>query len=97
MSEYVSALLVGHDTLNVNGVLFDRRTAAMTATTMDGTAKGRRINDLYQGQIQRMELCERIAHLEQLARDLWQLSDEDRDPDAARRARSATRALGLDR
>jgi hypothetical protein len=97
MSEYVSALLVSEDTLNVNGVLFDRRTAAVTATPMDNTAKGRRIESLYHGQIQRMELCERIAHLEQLARDLWQLADADLDPDAARRARSATRALGLDR
>jgi len=93
MSEYVSALLVSEDTLNVNGVLFDRRTAAVTATPMDGTAKGRRIESLYHGQIQRMELCQRIVHLEQLVALLWQAADGDAD--ALRRARSETRALGL--
>lgn len=93
MSEYVSALLVGHDTLNVNGVLFDRRSAQVTATPMDGTAKGRRLESLYHGEIQRMELCQRIVHLEQLAALLW--SAADGDADALRRARSETRALGL--
>ena len=97
MSEYVSALLVGHDTLNVNGVLFDRRSAQVTATPMDGTAAGRRLESLYHGEIQRMELCQRIVHLERLVGLLWQVADERRDEGAWRRARSETRALGLDR
>ena len=93
MTEHVSATLVGHDTLLVDGVLFDRRTAAVTATPMDGTAAGRRLESLYHGEIQRMELCQRIVHLEQLVGLLW--SAIDGDADALRRARSETRALGL--
>ena len=97
MTEHVSATLVDHDTLLVDGVPFDRRSAEPTPAQMDGTRMGRRLESLYHGEIQRMELCQRVVHLEQLARNLWQLADADRDPDAARRARSATRALGLDR
>ena len=93
MTEHVSATLVDHDTLLVDGVPFDRRSAEPDAAPMDGTRMGRRLNDLYQGEIQRMELCQRIVHLEQLVALAWQAIDGDAD--ALRRARSETRALGL--
>ena len=93
MTEHVSATLVDHDTLLVDGVPFDRRSAEPTPAPMDGTAKGRRLESLYHGEIQRMELCQRIVHLEQLVALLWQAIDGDAD--ALRRARSETRALGL--
>lgn len=97
MTEHVSATLVDHDTLLVDGVPFDRRSAEPMPAQMDGTRMGRRLESLYHGEIQRMELCQRIVHLEELARLLWQVADERRDEGAWRRARSATRALGLDR
>ena len=93
MSEYVSATLVDQDTLLVEGVTFDRRSAEPMPAQMDGTAKGRRLESLYHGEIQRMELCQRIVHLEQLVALTWQAIDGDAD--ALRRARSETRALGL--
>ena len=93
MTEHVSATLVDHDTLLVDGVPFDRRSAAPMPTPMDGTAAGRRLESLYHGEIQRMELCQRIVHLEQLVSLTWQAIDGDAD--ALRRARSETRALGL--
>ena len=93
MTEHVSATLVDRDTLLVDGVPFDRRSAEPTPAPMDGTRMGRRLNDLYHGEIQRMELCQRIVHLEQLVGLLW--SAIDGDADALRRARSETRALGL--
>ena len=93
MTEHVSATLVDHDTLLVEGVPFDRRSAEPTPAPLDGTRMGRRLNDLYHGEIQRMELCQRIVHLEALAALMWQAADGDAD--ALRRARSETRALGL--
>ena len=93
MTEHVSATLVDHDTLLVDGVPFDRRSGVPDAALRDGTAAGRRLESLYHGEIQRMELCQRIVHLEQLAALLW--SAADGDADALRRARSETRALGL--
>lgn len=93
MTEHVSATLVDHDTLLVDGVPFDRRSAEPDAVLRDGTAAGRRLESLYHGQIQRMELCQRIVHLEQLVGLTWQAADGDAD--ALRRARSETRALGL--
>ena len=93
MTEHVSATLVDHDTLLVDGVPFDRRSGVPDAALRDGTAAGRRLNDLYHGEIQRMELCQRIVHLEGLAALMWQAIDGDAD--ALRRARSETRALGL--
>lgn len=92
MTEHVSATLVDQDTLLVDGVTFDRR-KTLTITQMDGTAKGRRLDSLYHGGIQRMELCQRIVHLEALAALLWGAvfgDDESLD-----QARSETRALGL--
>ena len=93
MTEHVSATLVDHDTLLVDGVPFDRRSGVPDAALWDGTAAGRRLESLYHGQIQRMELCQRIVHLEQLVALAWQAIDGDAD--ALRRARSETRALGL--
>ena len=93
MTEHVSATLVDHDTLLVDGVPFDRRSAEPMPAPLDGTRMGRRLNDLYHGEIQRMELCQRIVHLEQLVALAWQAIDGDAD--ALRRARSETRALGL--
>ena len=93
MTEHVSATLVDHDTLLVEGVPFDRRSAEPMPAPLDGTRMGRRLNDLYHGEIQRMELCQRIVHLEQLVALTWQAIDGDAD--ALRRARSETRALGL--
>ena len=93
MTEHVSATLVAHDTLLVDGVPFDRRSGVPDAALRDGTAAGRRLESLYHGQIQRMELCQRIVHLEQLVALTWQAIDGDAD--ALRRARSETRALGL--
>lgn len=93
MTEHVSATLVDHDTLLVDGVPFDRRSGVPDAALRDGTAAGRRLELLYYGEMQRMELCQRIVHLERLAALLWQAADGDAD--ALRRARSETRALGL--
>ena len=93
MTEHVSATLVDHDTLLVDGVPFDRRSGVPDAALRDGTAAGRRLESLYHGEIQRMELCQRIVHLEQLVALTWQAIDGDAD--ALRRARSETRALGL--
>lgn len=93
MTEHVSATLVDHDTLLVDGVPFDRRSGVPDAALRDGTAAGRRLESLYHGEIQRMELCQRIVHLEQLVALAWQAIDGDAD--ALRRARSETRALGL--
>ena len=93
MTEHVSATLVDHDTLLVDGVPFDRRSAEPRPALRDGTAAGRRLESLYHGEIQRMELCQRIVHLEQLVALAWQAIDGDAD--ALRRASSETRALGL--
>ena len=93
MTEHVSATLVDHDTLLVDGVPFDRRSGVPDAALRDGTAAGRRLESLYHGEIQRMELCQRIVHLEQLVALTWQAIDGDAD--ALRRARSETRAVGL--
>lgn len=93
MTEHVSATLVDRDTLLVDGVPFDRRSGVPDAALRDGTANGRRLESLYHGEIQRMELCQRIVHLEQLVALTWQAIDGDAA--ALRRARSETRALGL--
>lgn len=95
MTEHVSATLVDPDTLLVEGVPFDRRSAQPTPAQMDGTRMGRRLESLYHGEVQRMELCQRIVHLEGLVALLWQVADERRDGGAWRRARSESRALGL--
>ena len=93
MTEHVSATLVDQDTLLVDGVPFDRRSAEPMPAQMDGTRMGRRLESLYHGEIQRMELCQRIVHLEELAVLLCAANRGDQG--AWRRACSAIRTLGL--